>query len=181
MKDKHRISRVTTGTGDRGETGLADGSRMSKNSAAIEALGELDELSSALGVLVSHDPGADHSALLANVQQALFDLGAEVAFPGSTRLGEAEVTELEAAIDQINRTLPPLREFVLPGGSRAAAWCHHTRTLARRCERRLVTLHQESPLNPASLIYINRLSDALFVMARDINRRDSHPEVLWRG
>ena len=181
MSDKNRISRVTTGTGDRGETGLADGSRLGKHSPAIEMLGELDELNAAIGVLVSHDLDAQHQALLEKVQQCLFDLGAEIALPGTIKLNEQHVAHLEEASKEINDRLPALREFVLPGGSRSAAWCHYVRTVARRGERRLVALFQQQTQNPVSLVYLNRLSDLLFVMARDINRQAQHPENLWHG
>lgn len=181
MNDKNRISRVTTGTGDRGETGLADGSRLGKHSPAIEMLGELDELNAAIGVLISHGPDGEHQALLEKIQQCLFDLGAEIALPGTVKLAEKDVVRLEEACSSINARLPALREFVLPGGSQTAAWCHYVRTVARRSERRLVALFQQQTQNPVSLVYLNRLSDLLFVMARDINRQAQHPENLWHG
>jgi len=178
--EKHRISRVTTRSGDGGESGLADGSRHPKDAPVFAALGDLDELNAALGVLRTHALG-DLDGPLDTVQQRLFDLGAELAVPGLTRLREEHVMALEQQQAQLNDTLPPLKEFVLPGGHPAAAWAHMTRTIARRAERRLVTLHHAQPQNEASLAYLNRLSDFLFVLARALNRRHAHPETLWRN
>ena len=179
MSDKHRISRVTTATGDAGETGLADGSRLSKDAPAVVVMGELDELNAALGVLRSHKPDAQTDALLHQLQQTLFDLGAELALPGVARLTADHVAHLSEAVERLNGTLPPLKEFVLPGGTPIAAWCHYVRTVARRCERHLVACHRQQPQNPHSLAYINRLSDLLFVLARALNHQAAHPETLW--
>lgn len=178
--DKHRISRVTTRSGDGGESGLADGSRHPKDAPVFAALGDLDELNAALGVLRTHALG-DLDGPLDTVQQRLFDLGAELAVPGLTRLRDEHVSELEHQQALLNDALPPLKEFVLPGGHPAAAWAHMTRTIARRAERRLVTLHQVQPQNSASLAYLNRLSDFLFVLARALNQQHAHPETLWRN
>lgn len=179
--DKHRISRVTTGTGDGGESGLADGSRHPKHAPVFAAMGDLDELNAALGVLRSHPLPADLDARLDDVQQRLFDLGAELAVPGLVRLSPDDTTALEQHVNMLNDELPPLKEFVLPGGTPAAAWCHMTRTIARRAERHLVQLHHSTPQNPASIAYLNRLSDLLFVLARALNLRHGHPETLWRN
>jgi cob(I)alamin adenosyltransferase len=179
VSDKHRISRVITRTGDAGETGLADGSRWRKDAPVIVALGELDELNAMIGVLRSQ-LGTDDYPLLDDIQQRLFDLGAELAVPGSARLTEQDVDVLEAAAEQWNAALPPLREFVLPGGHPAAAYCHWCRTVARRAERALVSAHHGSAHNPHSLRWLNRLSDVLFVLARALNRQHSSAEPQWR-
>ncbi|MFN3714005.1 MAG: cob(I)yrinic acid a,c-diamide adenosyltransferase [Alcanivoracaceae bacterium] len=179
MNDKNRISRVITRTGDQGETGLADGSRWPKDAPVIVALGELDELNAMIGVLRSQ-PGADDYPLLDEIQQRLFDLGAELAVPGTSRLNEADVLALEAAVSEWNASLAPLREFVLPGGHSAAAWCHLCRTVARRAERALVAAQHQQALNPLSLQWLNRLSDLLFVLARHINYRQGTAEPQWR-
>lgn len=176
---KTRINRVITRGGDRGLTGLADGSRVRKDDARIEALGEVDELNSALGVLRARHLDADLDAILDGVQQRLLDLGGELAVPGTATLVEADVRALEAPAETLNAELPPLREFVLPGGHPDAAWGHHCRTLARRVERRLVHLDERAAVNPLSLAMINRLSDLLFIMARVINRRTDTPEPQW--
>ena len=179
MSDKQRINRVVTRTGDSGETGLADGSRLAKDDAVIEALGEVDELNAAIGVLRAR-LGDNYTTLLESIQQALFEIGAELAIPGSQRLVDDEVMHLEHAIAEFNAALAPLREFVLPGGTEAASWCHYCRTVARRAERRLVTVAKTLAVNPVSLRYLNRLSDTLFVLARHLNSTAGHPEMQWR-
>ena len=181
MTDKTRINRVITRTGDKGETGLADGSRVSKSHPRIIALGELDELNGTLGVLRTHGLDEDMETLLAELQQRLFDIGGELAIPGRIVIDDHDLVEVESQADTLNAELPPLKEFVLPGGHPAAAWCHHCRTVARRVERQLVILHNEDDdaVNPVSLALVNRLSDLLFVMARLINQRNEHPETLW--
>ena len=182
MTDKTRINRVITRTGDKGDTGLADGSRVSKHHPRIMALGELDELNSSLGVLRTHGLDEDMDSLLAALQQRLFDIGGELAIPGRVVIDDHDLVEVESQADTLNAELPPLKEFVLPGGHPAAAWCHHCRTVARRVERQLVTMRHddEDAINPVSLALVNRLSDLLFVMARLINQRNEHPETLWQ-
>lgn len=179
MTDKQRINRVVTRSGDGGETGLADGSRWPKDTPLIVALGELDELNAMIGVLRTQ-PGADQIALLDDIQQRLFDLGAELAVPGSRRLNEADVEALDAALAAMNDVLPALREFVLPGGHPAAASCHLCRTVARRAERALVAADHVQPQNPQSLRWLNRLSDLLFVLARTLNHQHEVSEPQWR-
>lgn len=179
MTDKQRINRVVTRSGDGGETGLADGSRWPKDAPLIMALGELDELNAMIGILRTR-PGAETIALLDDIQQRLFDLGAELAVPGSKRLREADVEELETALEALNMVLPPLREFVLPGGHPTAAFCHLCRTVARRAERALVAADHVQPQNPQSLRWLNRLSDLLFVLARTLNRQHDVSEPQWR-
>jgi cob(I)alamin adenosyltransferase len=179
MTEKNRISRVVTRTGDSGETGLADGSRWPKDAPVIVALGELDELNAMIGVLRSQ-LGADQFPLLDTVQQRLFDLGAELAVPGTSRLTDADVEEIESAVAQLNEQLPPLREFVLPGGHPDAAFCHLCRTVARRAERALVAAGHGQPHSAVSLRWLNRLSDFLFVLARTLNRVNTSAEPQWR-
>lgn len=178
---KTRINRVITRSGDDGHTGLADGSRVAKDHPRILALGSLDELNSALGVLRAKDLDADLDGLLETVQQLMFDLGGELALPGTATITEEDLVEMESQADTLNAELPPLKEFVLPGGHPAAAWCHHCRTLARHAERDLVALANtdEDTVNPQSRALINRLGDLLFVMARLINQRTGTPEPQW--
>ena len=176
----HRVSRVTTRTGDGGQTGLADGSRLSKASPRIEALGQVDELNADLGLLLSAGLPERIARELVLVQHRLFDLGGELALPGSTALGDSTVATLEALIEELNADLPPLKEFALPGGCEAAARAHLARAVCRRAERALWRLHESAPLNPVSLRYLNRLSDLLFVIARVLNREAGVKELSWR-
>lgn len=180
MSEKNRINRVVTGTGDRGSTGLADGSRVRKCHPRIEALGTADEFNAAIGVLRAHGLPEQQDELLEWLQQRLFDLGAELAMPEQTRLHDDQVTELESRCDVLQAGLPPLREFVLPGGSPAGAWCHYCRTVARRLERRLVRLAEDEPVRDTLLVFCNRLSDLLFMLARGINRSDNPDEPQWQ-
>lgn len=174
-----RLSKITTRTGDDGSTGLADGTRLAKDSPRIEAMGAVDELNSLLGLLLSESlPEGLREPLLA-VQHALFDLGGELAVPGRSSLTEAQVLALEQTQAALNAVLPPLREFVLPGGSRAGALCHVARAACRRAERSLVKLARDEAVSPTSLKYLNRLSDLLFVMARTLNREQEILETLW--
>jgi cob(I)alamin adenosyltransferase len=175
----NRLTRIYTRTGDDGTTGLADGARVPKDSLRVEAMGEVDELNSVLG-LVIHFAGAGAPAELSQVQHRLFEVGAELALPGQTRIARSDVTALEQALDHHNAALPPLREFILPGGDAAAAHCHLARSLCRRAERRLVRLAREESVNPDTLRYLNRLSDLLFVLARVLARRDGGSEAFWQ-
>jgi len=176
----NRLSKIITRTGDEGTTGLGDGSRVPKDSARIEAIGTVDELNSAVGMLRAV-PGLPQtvSLLLLRVQHDLFDLGGELAVPGYSVLTEAHVLALEDAVESLNAELPPLKEFILPGGSEAAARCHMARTIARRAERRCWTLAHAQSTRGVALIYLNRLSDALFVLARSLARHEGGTEVLW--
>lgn len=178
-KDKTRINRVITRSGDDGHTGLADGSRLPKFHPRIQALGALDELNSSLGVLRAQALDNDLDELLTRLQQLLFDLGGELAIPGTVTLTDEDLVEVEAQADTLNAELEPLQEFVLPGGHPDAAWCHHCRTIARRAERDLVAIDDDQPINPVSLAVINRLGDLLFVMARAINLRTNTQEPQW--
>ncbi len=173
-----RLTRITTRRGDKGQTGLADGSRVDKDSPRIQALGDLDELNAALGLLVVESDGAWQDSLTA-IQQRLFDLGGEIALPGAAVMNAGHVAELEAQIQALNADLPPLQEFILPGGSRAAAQAHLARAVCRRAERTLWGLSRGERVNSESLKYLNRLSDLLFVMARHLARQASAEETTW--
>ena len=177
----NRLSKIYTRTGDDGSTGLGDGTRVPKDSVRVEAYGTVDELNSAVGVLlaVSGLPPAI-SACLTEVQQQLFDLGGELCIPGHRAISASQVTQLEQALDAFNDPLPPLKEFILPGGGPAAAACHLARTIARRAERRVWTLARAEAVSPEVAKYLNRLSDLLFVLARVLARHESGAEVLWR-
>ena len=177
----HRLSKIYTRTGDAGTTGLADGSRVAKDSARIAALGELDELNSVIGLLLTEELPEDIRALLTGIQHDLFDLGGEMAIPGSALLNGKSVGELEAAIDRWNGELEPLKEFILPGGTRAAALAHLARGVCRRAERQLVALSADETVSEAGRKYVNRLSDLLFVMSRVLCRADGGSEVIWKA
>lgn len=177
---RNRLSKIVTKTGDDGITGLGDGSRVEKDHLRIKALGDIDELNSQLGVLLAENLPADVSNIFTRIQHDLFDLGGELSIPGAVMLTTEKITYLETHIAQLNATLRPLKEFVLPGGSRPAALCHVARTIARRAERRLVALRRINPVSDISLVYLNRLSDLLFVMCRVLNRMLQHDDVLWQ-
>ena len=176
----HRLSKITTRTGDAGETGLGDGQRVAKDSARIAALGDIDELNSALGVLLAEPVPDDVRQALEQVQQDLFDLGGELSIPGHTLLAPAQVAALEERLEAWNAELEPLKEFILPGGARAAAAAHLARTVCRRAERTLVGLGREEPVSAEARRYLNRLSDLLFVAGRRLNRAAGRSDVQWR-
>jgi len=175
-----RLSKITTRTGDDGSTGLADGSRLGKAQPRIIALGSLDELNSNLGVLLAEALPEDVSAVLLKIQNDLFDLGGGLALPSHDMDASKKLLWLDEQIANYNSELPPLREFVLPGGIRAAALCHVARTVARRAERDLVVLSSEESVPRHALPYLNRLSDLLFVLSRYINRQQAANETLWQ-
>jgi len=176
----HRLSKITTRTGDAGETGLGDGARVAKDSARVQALGEVDELNSALGLVLAEElPDTVREALL-EAQHDLFDLGGELSIPGHRLVGEAQVARLEERLEEWNRELAPLREFILPGGTRAAAAAHLARTVCRRAERAVVALAGTEAVGPAAIRYLNRLSDLLFVAGRLLNRQAGRGDVQWR-
>ncbi len=176
----HRLSKITTRTGDAGETGLADGSRVSKDSPRVAALGEVDELNSALGVLLAEElPPAVRDALT-GIQHDLFDLGGELAIPGHAMITDAQVAHLEALVAGFNADLAPLKEFILPGGTRAAAFAHLARTVCRRAERALVALGRAEQVPATGRVYLNRLSDLLFVLGRVLNRAGGGTDVQWQ-
>lgn len=178
----NRLSKIITRTGDEGVTGLGDGSRVAKDSPRIEAVGCVDELNSFIGVILA-TPGlaADISHSLSRVQHDLFDLGGELAVPGYAMVTDAHVAQLEADVEKFNSVLPTLKEFILPGGGQAAAHCHVARTVARRTERRCWTLAKTEGevVSHTLVVYLNRLSDLLFVLSRTLARHEQGSEVMW--
>jgi len=176
----NRLSKIYTKTGDDGSTGLGDGTRVAKDDPRVEAYGTVDELNSVIGLLLAEGASKEIDACLTRVQHELLDLGGELCIPGHIAITAEHVARLENELDGFNADLPPLKEFILPGGSRAAAACHLARTVCRRAERRTLTLHRETPVSPEALRYLNRLSDLLFVMARVISRDDKAAEVQWK-
>jgi cob(I)alamin adenosyltransferase len=175
-----RLSKITTRTGDKGTTGLADGTRLGKDHARFAVLGSVDELNSQLGVLLAEQLPADIRAVLLQTQNDLFDLGGALALPTRDMFAEDKVAWLDEQLARYNADLPPLREFILPGGSRSGALCHVARTVARRTERDLVMLSQNDAVPQHALPYLNRLSDLLFVLSRCINRTEAVTETLWQ-
>lgn len=176
----HRLTRIYTRTGDAGTTGLGDGSRVAKDSLRIEAIGAVDELNSAVGVLLTETLAPAVRECLIDVQHDLFDLGGELSIPGHVAIGDGHVTRLETLLDGFNADLPALKEFILPGGSRAAAFCHLARTACRRAERRVVSLTLAESTAPPLQRYLNRLSDLLFVLCRVANRDAGIADVYWQ-
>jgi cob(I)alamin adenosyltransferase len=176
----HRLSKIVTRTGDAGETGLGDGTRVAKDAPRIEAIGAVDELNSVLGVVLAEALPDAIAACLTDVQHDLFDLGGELSIPGFAAMTEAHVARVEEAVESFNADLSPLKEFILPGGTRAAALAHVARTVCRRAERSVIRLAAVEPVSERSRIYLNRLSDLLFVLARALNRAAARPDVLWQ-
>ncbi|MBC7192395.1 cob(I)yrinic acid a,c-diamide adenosyltransferase [Marinobacter sp.] len=177
----NRLSKIYTRTGDDGSTGLADGKRIAKNAQRVEAMGTVDELNCHMGMMVElldHDDAL--IASLRQIQHHLFDLGGEFAIPGSRVITQAHTRWLEETLDLYNSDLPPLKNFILPGGSKPAAQCHLARAVCRRAERVVVALGHEDSINPESRQYLNRLSDLLFVVARVLARRQGAGEILWQ-
>ena len=177
----NRLSKIYTRTGDDGSTGLGDGSRISKEHLRVEAYGTVDEANSAIGMVLcvpALPPGI--AACLTEVQHDLFDLGGELCIPGHRMIGAAHVDRLESELDRFNENLPPLKEFILPGGGPAAAACHLARAVCRRAERRCWSLARTENVAPEALKYLNRLSDLLFVLARVLARHENGSEVVWR-
>lgn len=178
----YRLSKIYTRTGDDGTTGLADGSRIAKSALRVEAMGSADELNCHIGVVFELLPPDDNiRPLLQRIQHHLFDLGGECAIPGSELIGQTHVDWLELELDLLNDELPPLKNFVLPAGSRAAAQAHLARSVCRRVERVIVELGRGESINRLSRQYLNRLSDLLFVVARTLARREGAEEVLWNA
>jgi len=176
----NRLSKIATRTGDRGQTGLGDGTRVAKDSARIQALGDIDELNSMIGVLLAEKLPAKPRADLLQIQHGLFDLGGEVCIPGHSMITEAHVAHLDGLLETYNRSLSPLKEFILPGGTRPAALAHLARAVCRRAERSAVALGRAEPVGERALQYLNRLSDLLFVLGRSLNRAGRGGDVLWR-
>ena len=175
-----RLSKITTRTGNKGTTGLADGTRLGKDHARIAVLGSVDELNSQIGVLLAEPLTTDIRAVLLQIQNDLFDLGGALALPANDVFAENKITWLDDQLARYSADLPPLREFILPGGSRAGALCHVARTVARRAERDLAVLSQRDAAPQHALPYLNRLSDLLFVLSRCINRTQAADETFWR-
>lgn len=176
----NRLSKIYTRTGDDGSTGLADGNRIAKNAQRVEAMGTADEVNCHIGLLIETLNSDDEMiGPLRRIQHHLFDLGGEFAIPGSVVISSDHIHWLEATLDEYNEDLPPLKNFILPGGSPAAAQCHMARAVCRRAERIVVALGHEDSINSASRHYLNRLSDLLFVFARVLARRDGAEEILW--
>ena len=176
----HRLSKITTRTGDAGETGLGDGARVPKDSPRIQALGDIDELNSALGLVLAEEVPAAVREALGEAQHDLFDLGGEISIPGHQLLRGEQVERLEQQLEAWNADLPALKEFILPGGSRAAAAAHLARTVCRRAERSLVALGRKEQVGEHPRRYLNRLSDLLFVAGRVLNRHADRGDVQWR-
>jgi cob(I)alamin adenosyltransferase len=177
----NRLSKIATRTGDDGSTGLGDGSRVGKDSLRIQALGDVDELNSQLGLLLCETLPDTLREELVSIQHDLFDLGGELCIPGYTVLAESHLARLDALLEKYNATLPPLKEFILPGGSRTAALAHVCRTVCRRAERSVVMLEKtEAGVNSPARQYLNRLSDLCFVLARVLNREAGGQDVLWQ-
>lgn len=177
----HRLSKITTRTGDAGETGLGDGKRVPKDSARIQALGDIDELNSSLGLLLAEEVPPQVRAALLEVQQELFSLGGELSIPGHTMVTDEHVARLDGLLEQWNAGLKPLKEFILPGGTRAAAAAHLARTVCRRAERSVVALGRRETVSEPVRKYLNRLSDLLFVAGRVLNRAAGGSDVQWRN
>ena len=175
----NRLSRIYTRTGDDGSTGLGDGSRVSKDSARVAAYGTVDEANSAIGLVLACEIPDDIRASLVAVQHQMFDLGGELCIPGHAAIFDADIERLETTLDGYNANLPPLKDFILPGGGLAAAHCHLARTVCRRAEREVVTLSRHDSVRPEAVRYLNRLSDLLFVLARVLARASGHGETLW--
>jgi cob(I)alamin adenosyltransferase len=177
----HRLSKIYTRTGDDGTTGLANGERVDKTDRRVQAFGDIDETNSALGLLLAEvDVPPSMRAALERIQHELFEIGAELSLPGYRQITPQHVSRLEHDLDGLNADLPPLKEFILPGGTRAAAMCHLARTICRRAERSAWAANDLTASNPESLHYLNRLSDLLFVMARCLARQNGGRETLWQ-
>lgn len=175
----NRLTRIYTRTGDDGNTGMADGSRVAKDDVLVHAIGEVDELNSQLAVLASKAPVVFAEAIR-TIQNELFNVGAELAM-GQAMIKQSSVNWLEQSLDELNQTLTPLKEFILPGGGLAASHCHVARAVCRRAERSLVSLNKQKALNEYLMAYINRLSDYLFVLARAISKAEGADEIYWQS
>jgi len=174
----HRLTKIYTRTGDNGSTSLGDGTRIGKDSLRIEVIGEIDELNSSIGILLAENLPPEVRACLTDMQHDLFDLGGELCMPGHVAITQGQVERLEKTLDSFNTDLPPLKEFILPGGSRSASLAHLARTVCRRAERSLVKLSKSEKVSELSRNYINRLSDLLFVIGRVLNGEGG--EILWQ-
>lgn len=177
----HRLSKIYTRTGDTATTGLGNGDRVAKTDLRVAAYGEIDELNSHLGVLMSHqDASSDIHVRLTDIQHDLFNVGGELSVPGFSIIDANDVKKLEHWIDDWNQHLPPLKNFILPGGCFSSAYCHVVRTVCRRAERAICALHASEPIADVLLAYVNRLSDLFFVLARTLQKAEGLPETLWQ-
>jgi cob(I)alamin adenosyltransferase len=176
----NRLSKIATRTGDKGTTGLGDGSRTDKDSLRIQAIGDVDELNSQLGLLLCEQLAVELREALLSIQHDLFDLGGELCIPGYALVSAAQVARLDDLLEKYNADLPPLKDFILPSGNRPAALAHVCRTVCRRAERSIVSLGKSETVNEAVRQYVNRLSDLLFVLSRVLNRADGGSDVLWQ-
>ena len=176
----NRLSKIYTRTGDQGKTGLGDGSRIDKFHSRIESLGNIDELNSIIGIVLTENIPDDKKLILERVQHDLFDIGGELSIPNHIAIDDKKVDFLESNLDEMNNELQPLKEFILPGGSKISSYCHLARTVCRRVERNLFELAQTDKVNEASLKYINRLSDMLFVLARFLNKINQLNDIFWK-
>lgn len=177
----NRLSKIYTRTGDKGTTGLSDGSRVAKDSIRVEAIGDIDELNSVIGLVLTGLDEPEIRELLIQIQHHLFNVGGELSLPGYNLIQSDDVAWLENNLDRLNEHLEPLKDFILPGGTAAAAQCFLARAVCRRAERRMVTLRDKEPVADPLLQYVNRLSDLLFVVARHINRQQGNADVLWQS
>jgi len=175
----NRLTKIYTRTGDDGSTGMAGGARVAKDDLLVHAIGDVDELNSQLAVLTCHIPDVFAEAIRA-IQNELFNVGAELSM-GQAVIKQENVDTLEKSLDELNQTLTPLKEFILPGGGLAASHCHVARSVCRRAERTLVSLNKQNALNGVLLAYVNRLSDYLFVLARAISQQEGKDEVYWQS
>lgn len=175
----NRLSKIYTRTGDKGKTGLGDGSRILKSDIRIMCLGSVDELNSSIGIVLTFRPAAAILNVLTQIQHTLFDIGGEICIPNRIVVGESDVLHIEETLDDFNSNLAPLKEFILPGGCQTAAFCHQSRTICRRTESQLISLNATSEVNTYTLQYLNRLSDLLFVTARYINHLEKTADILW--
>jgi cob(I)alamin adenosyltransferase len=175
----NRLSKIATRTGDNGTTGLGDGSRTAKDSLRVHAMGEVDELNSHIGLLMCEDMPPTLRDELVSIQHDLFDLGGELCIPGYTLIADTHVARLDALLEKYNADLPPLKDFILPAGSRGASLAHVCRTICRRAERAVVSLGNSEIINDNPKRYLNRLSDLMFVLSRVLNRHAGGSDVLW--
>jgi len=175
----NRLSKIATRTGDAGNTGLGDGSRVDKDALRVHAMGDVDELNSHIGVLLCENLSPQLRHELISIQHDLFDMGGELCIPGYSLITETQVARLDALLEKYNADLPPLRDFILPGGNRPAALAHVCRTVCRRAERAIVSVGKNEAINDHPRQYMNRLSDLLFVLSRVLNRVDGGSDVLW--
>jgi len=176
----HRLSKLYTRTGDDGTSGLSGGTRVPKNHERMNAMGTVDELNSVIGLLICKLDDIELESMFTAIQHDLFNIGGEISMPGHSFIKEEKISGLEAKIDEFNESVEPLKDFILPGGSEAASICHMARSIARRAERDVITLHYAEPVCDTTRQYLNRLSDLLFVVARVINLRLGHEDILWK-